>query len=75
MVASRAGGIMISSLIASRPKGINLSQIVPTPYIVLPLIAIKFALCTTTAIETVSPEGTFCDTLKVPFSDGDMELN
>ena len=27
------------------------------------------------AIETVSPEGTFCDTVQVPSSAGDMELN
>ena len=26
-------------------------------------------------IETVSPEGTFCDTVQVPSSVGDMELN
>ena len=26
-------------------------------------------------IETVSPEGTFCDTVQVPCSAGDMELN
>ena len=25
-------------------------------------------------IETVSPEGTFCDTVQIPFSVGDMEL-
>ena len=27
------------------------------------------------AIETVSPEGTFCDTVQVPSSAVDMELN
>ena len=27
------------------------------------------------AIETVSPEGTFCDTVQVPSSADDMELN
>ena len=26
-------------------------------------------------IETVSPEGTFCDTVQVPSSAGDIELN
>ena len=26
-------------------------------------------------IKTVSPEGTFCDTVQVPSSAGDMELN
>ena len=26
------------------------------------------------AIETVSPEGTFCDTVQIPSSVGDMEL-
>ena len=26
-------------------------------------------------IETVSPEGTFCDTMQVPSIAGDMELN
>ena len=26
-------------------------------------------------IETVSPEGTFCDTVQIPSSAGDMELN
>ena len=26
------------------------------------------------SIETVSPEGTFCDTVQVPSGDGDMEL-
>ena len=25
-------------------------------------------------IETVSPEGTFCDTVQIPSGDGDMEL-
>ena len=25
-------------------------------------------------IETVSPEGTFCDTVQVPFGAGDMQL-
>ena len=25
-------------------------------------------------IETVSPEGTFCDTVQVPFDAGDMQL-
>ena len=25
-------------------------------------------------IKTVSPEGTFCDTVQVPFSAGDMQL-
>ena len=25
-------------------------------------------------IETVSPEGTFCDTVQVPSGDGDMQL-
>ena len=28
----------------------------------------------TWAIETVSPEGTFCDTVQIPSSVGDMEL-
>ena len=28
----------------------------------------------TTVIETVSPEGTFCDTVQIPSSVGDMEL-
>ena len=27
------------------------------------------------AIQTVSPEGTFCDTVQVPSGDGDMQLN
>ena len=26
-------------------------------------------------IETLSPEGTFCDTVQIPSSAGDMELN
>ena len=26
-------------------------------------------------IETVSPEGSFCDTVQVPYSAGDIELN
>ena len=29
----------------------------------------------TVSIETVSLEGTFCDTVQVPSSAGDMELN
>ena len=28
----------------------------------------------TKSIETVSPEGTFCDTVQVPSNGGDMEL-
>ena len=28
----------------------------------------------TVSIETVSPEGTFCDTVQVPSNGGDMEL-
>ena len=32
-------------------------------------------VCANFIIETVSPEGTFCDTVQVPSGAGDMELN
>ena len=39
------------------------------------MLLMKSKLFFTDYIETVSPEGTFCDTVQVPSSAGDMELN
>ena len=36
---------------------------------------IKYQYSTFLTIETVSPEGSFCDIVQVPSSVGDMELN
>ena len=35
---------------------------------------LALAFCQKFTIETVSPEGTFCDTVQVPSRGGDMEL-
>ena len=37
-------------------------------------IATRFWVVVICPIETVSPEGTFCDTVQVPSRGGDMEL-
>ena len=37
-------------------------------------VAITWASAAVWWIETVSPEGTFCDTVQIPSSVGDMEL-